>query len=530
MSSLTVRLAAGAAALMVAASVGASIPSPALAAGPDLEISYDSGGEVDNSGRLVGVYAYNWGDEPASDVTMTFDASGLRDVDISVPDWIDNCQLDDQMVTCRLPGLPAEHTEWFSAFELKSRQQSKPGPAGTVMGTIRAFGPDGAEYTGGGDLEVTIMESGPDLVAFTADINSPSDRVGGGDVRPIVAAIYNDGDTPTSDWYVQIALPTGAAIVERYSDCEYLDAWPGEHPPGYVYGPDVVTCPAPPDVEPLGVGEGLIFADENGESLFHVEFGKNLRGPDETNGYVQVGLVDDLASERAPRTLTRKGSSGKTFAEAVAKLKPTARVASRREGNTENNWAYFGIWTKPNKHDFAVTAEPVSGSIGGIVEIPYTVINNGPADGSAGWTFKAPTGTLLVSDDEGDGPFCYFHDENGHPVKELPEVNCGTEGEFPAKASGYQGVKAKMKLRIISTPGDDGTLRVWSDPKSAEANPANDEVTLVVTVGGSDRSGGGLPVTGTNVALLGGIGGGVVAIGAALFFLARRRRIVIVNE
>ncbi|EEP74849.1 hypothetical protein MCAG_05176 [Micromonospora sp. ATCC 39149] len=527
MSFLKLRLVAGAAALVVATSVGASISSPVLAAGPQLEISYDTVGEVDNSGRLVGAYAYNWGDELASDVTMTFDASGLRDIDISVPDWIDHCQLDRQIVTCHLPALAAEHTEWTHAFELKSKQQSKPGPAGTVKGTIRAFGPDGTEYTGGGDLEVSIVESGPDLVAFTADINSADDPVGGGDVRPVRAAIYNDGDTPAGDWYVQISVPTGAGIVERYSDCEYRDWWPGEHPDGYVYGPNVVTCPAPADLDPLAGGEGLNFADETGRSLFHVAFGKNLRGPDETGGAVQVGFVDDLEAERAPSKLTRKGSSGKTFADAVAELKPTTRAASRREGNTANNWAGFAIWTKPNTHDFAITAEPVSGDIGDTVEIPYAVINNGPSDGGASWTFKAPAGTVLVRDDEYDGPWCNFSDEDGHPVKELSEVSCSTESEFPAKASGYQGVKEKMKLRIISTPGNDGTLRVRTYPANADPNPANDEVELVVTVGGS---GGGLPVTGANAAFLGGIGGGVVAIGAALFFFARRRRIVTFSE
>jgi LPXTG-motif cell wall-anchored protein len=160
------------------------------------------------------------------------------------------------------------------------------------------------------------------------------------------------------------------------------------------------------------------------------------------------------------------------------------------------------------------------------------------AAGAAALMVAASVGASISSPALAAGPDLEISYDSGGEVDnsgrlvgvELPEVNCGTEGEFPAKASGYQGVKAKMKLRIISTPGDDGTLRVWSDPKSAEANPANDEVTLVVTVGGSDGSGGGLPVTGTNVALLGGIGGGVVAIGAALFFLARRRRIVIVNE
>ncbi|GIE94496.1 hypothetical protein [Paractinoplanes rishiriensis] len=530
MPSLKTRLAAGVAALIGAVSVCASSPSPALAAGPHLEISYDTAGEIDNSGRLVGAYAYNWGDEPASDVTMTFDASGLRDVDISVPDWIEYCGLDGQIVTCRLPGLAAEHTEWLHVFELKSKQQARPGPAGAVKGTMRGFGPDGTEYTGGGELDVTIVASGPDLVASTADINSADDPVGGGDVRPVTAAIFNDGDTPTGDWYVQVSVPTGAGIVEQYSDCEYRDWWPGEHPAGYVYGPNVVTCRAPADLE-LEAGEGLAFVDDAGESLFHVAFGKNLRGPDQTGGAVEVGLVEDLESERASSKLSRKGASGKSFADAVAGLKPVTRAALR-EGNTDNNWADFAIWTKPNKQDFAVTAEPVSGSIGEIVEIPYTVINNGPADGGAGWTFRAPTGTVLVSDGADDRPWCYFVDDDGRPVKELPEVRCSTEGEFPAKASGYQGVSATMKLRIISTPGDDGTLRVRPFPENSEANPANDEVKLVVTVGsgGSGGDGGGLPVTGANPALVGGIGGGVVAIGAALVLFARRRRVVVVSE
>lgn len=534
MSNLKLRLAASAAALAVAASVGALISPPALAAGPELHISYSTLGEVDNSGGLVGAYAYNWGDQAASDVTMTFDASDLRDVDIRVPDWIDECDANGPVVTCKLAGLAAEHTELVRVFELSSRKQAKTGPAGTLKGTIHAFGPDGAEYTGSGDLDVVIVESGPDLVASTADISGEDDPVGSGDVRPITAGIYNDGDTPTGEWYVRISLPTGAGIVEQYSDCEYGDSWPGEHPDGYVYGPNSVTCPAPPELEPLGAGEGIEFIDAEGTSLFHAVFGKNLRGPVENSGSVEVGLIDNLQGSRSPKSLTRDGSAEKTFAAALADLKPTARAGILGEDNIENNWAVFSFWTKPNMFDFTVTAEPVSGSIGDIVEIPYTVVNNGPSDGGAGWTFKAPTGTVLVADeDHNSPPWCYFFDKDGNPVEELPEVTCSTESEWPAAASGYTGVKETMKLRIVSTPGDDGTLRVRPYPESAESNPANDEVKLVVTVGGSgdgggggSGGGGGLPVTGANTALLGGIGGGIVVIGAALIHLARWRRIV----
>ncbi|MEV0716815.1 hypothetical protein [Asanoa sp. NPDC050611] len=522
MSSLKIRLAAGAAALAVAASVGASISSPALAAGPQLEMSYDTAGNVDTSGRLVGVYANNNGDQPASDVTLTFDASGLTGVKISVPDWLEGCALDGEVVTCKVPVIEAQSTASVTAFELTSENQSKPGAAGTLKGTISGFAPDGTENTGNADLDIVIDESGPDLMALSDDIGSKDEPVGGGDVRPVAAAIYNDGDSATDEWYIQISVPTGAGIVEQYSDCDYQDWWPGEHPAGYVYGPSVVTCAAPPGLE-LAPGDLLVFADaETDESLFHVAFGKNLRGPEEDGGSVQVGLVDDL---RASKKSARKGS-GESFADAVAKLKPTARAASRREMNTDNNWAEFKFWTKPNKYDFAVTAQAVDGNVGDTVEVPYTVINNGPSDGGASWTFKAPTGTVLVSD---GGPWCRFFDENGDRVNELPEVTCSTEGEWPSKASGYQGVKGTVKVRINATPGDDGTLRVHPYPEDREADPANNEVKLAITTGGGG-GGGGLPVTGANATLIGGIGGGVVVIGAVLFLVARRRRVVTVSE
>lgn len=531
MSSLRTRLAAGAAALLVAAPAGVSISSPARAAGPNLELSYSSSGNVDNSGELVGVYAYNWGDEPASDVTATFDASGLRDVTIDVPEWLDNCELEGKVATCHLPVLAAGLTQFFYGFELRSAQQSQPGPAGTLKGTIRGFGADGTEYTGGGSLDVTIIESGPDLVAYAEDINTPGDRVGPGDIRPLTAAIYNDGDTPASEWYIQVWVPTGAGIVEQYSDCEYIDWWPGEHPDGYIYGPNVVTCPAPPDL-PLGAGEGIIFVDEEGESLFHVAFGKSLAGPTETSGSVQVGLVEDLEGERAPRRMTRKGQSGKTFADAVAGLKPTTRAAARSgEANTSNNWVSYSVWTKANHYDFGVTVEPVSGKIGDTVEIPYTVVNHGPADSGASWTFKAPSGTVLVDSGNDGSPWCYFYNDEGQQVEELPEVTCSNESEFPSKASGYQGVKAKIKLRIVSTPGDDGTLRVRPHELGTDNNPANDVAKLVVTVPSSGGGGGGtLPVTGASTMIVVAVGGGVLVIGAVLFFVARRRKVVTAVE
>jgi hypothetical protein len=51
--------------------------------------------------------------------------------------------------------------------------------------------------------------------------------------------------------------------------------------------------------------------------------------------------------------------------------------------------------------------------------------------------------------------------------------------------------------------------------------------TAVPTPGGGD--GGGLPVTGVQVGVIGGVGLGVLVLGGVLFLLARRRRVVLVN-
>jgi hypothetical protein len=51
---------------------------------------------------------------------------------------------------------------------------------------------------------------------------------------------------------------------------------------------------------------------------------------------------------------------------------------------------------------------------------------------------------------------------------------------------------------------------------------------FVVHVAESDGGGGGLPVTGARVGLIGGLGAGVLVLGAVLVLVARRRRVVLV--
>ncbi|MEU5727009.1 hypothetical protein ABZ783_35065 [Micromonospora sp. NPDC047738] len=80
-------------------------------------------------------------------------------------------------------------------------------------------------------------------------------------------------------------------------------------------------------------------------------------------------------------------------------------------------------------------------------------------------------------------------------------------------------------------------LKAQSAINVRDANPADNTAEFRVHVGaaggsgsdgdGSGGSGGGLPVTGVQAGLIGGIGAGVVALGAVLFLVTRRRRLVL---
>jgi hypothetical protein len=520
--STRIRLAAAAAALVVGVTAGAAIPSPAAAAAPDLFVSYGvEAAWVDNSEQYIPVYVYNYGDVPATDVTVTFDASGLRDVTIKINELAEGCTLAAAVVTCSQADLAAGQVDTVYPFSLASKPRSATGPAGTLKATIRSTAPDGTVYTGGGDLEVEIVPTGPDLVAVTDDLNTADTPVGPGDEVGIRAALYNNGDRPAEGFYVRLQVPVGSRIVEEYEDCTYTNYWSGEHPDGYAYGPSEVVCTAPLALQP---GDGFLLYDpDNGQTVFTAHFGKNLAGPAEVEESFEVGLVDDLKVPTT-RAQVRKGT-GRSFAEAVTGLRrKTTTAAAAREVNTADNVAYYKVWTKPNTHDFTASATKVTGAIGDTVTVPYTLVNNGPSDGGGNWRIVAPSGTVLVRGDDG---LCYFLDDDGHQTNELPEVLCSTEGFWPATASGYGIVRATIKVRIISTPGDNGTITVTSFGPSTDPNPNNNVAPLAIDLTGG--GGGGLPVTGAKAGMAASAGAAAIAIGLVLYVFARRRRIITVT-
>ncbi|MEU1746734.1 peptidase [Micromonospora arida] len=523
------RLAAATALLATATLFSAPHAAAAAEALPELFVSFHNEpvAEIDNNGSTVGMYVYNYGEAPATAVTVTLDLSKVSDaVTASVPDHSD-CKLADTKVTCNVGALNAGQVESVYPLTLTSRQGAAPGDAGSVTVTIDGAEDDMAPGNDTTSFPVTVLPSGPDLVAAAQDLNDKKTPVGPGDTVPLYAGVGNEGDTAAENFTVRVGVPTGATFAERYSDCTYTDYYPDDIGKPYVYGPSEVTCAVPTSLAP---GDGLLFYDdETGTSLFNINFGRNLDGPSENYGLVNVALA---GQERSAKGSTRTKGTGPSFAEAVRKLAAKGakgdlarQRAAQGELDESDNYALFGFWTKPNTLDISVTAPAVKGAAGQTVDVVYEVVNNGPSDGGGpSVIITAPTGTVLLPN-----VWCW----PDVPEQESAKLQCNFESEFPSTASGWGRIRSSVQVKIKSTPGTDGTIVARSVTAASESKPENNTARIVITSGtaggGDDEggSGGGLPITGAPAAMLASGGAAVLVLGAALLVLFRRRRVVL---
>ncbi|MGW0217961.1 peptidase [Micromonospora chokoriensis] len=531
------RFATATALLATASLFSASPAATAAEALPDLFVSFDREpvAEIDNNGASIGMYVYNYGEAPATGVTVTLDLSKLSDaVTASVPDWNDGCKLADKAVVCTVGALDAGQFTHLYPLSLASRKGAAPGDAGSVTVTIDGAEDDMAPGNDTTSFPVTVVASGPDLVAAAQDLNDEKTPVGPGDTVPLYSGVGNEGDTAATNFTVRVSLPTGATFAEQYSDCTYTDYYPDDIGKPYVYGPSEVSCVVPLTLEP---GDGLLlFDDETGESLFNINFGRNLSGPTQTYGSVDVALAGE---ERAAKNSARTKGTGPSFAATVRKLQAKGakadlakQRAEQRELDESDNYASFAFWTKKNTLDVSVTAPAVKGAVGKTVTVPYEVVNNGPSDGGGpSVIITAPTGTVLLPSD-----WCYTDGTEHEQLPESTKLRCNFESEFPATASGWGRIKSSVQVKIKSTPGTDGTIVARSVTAAAESKPENNTAQIVITTGeggtgGGDGdnggSGGGLPVTGAPAAMLAGGGAAVLALGAVLLVMFRRRRLVL---
>jgi hypothetical protein len=523
------RIATGAAVLALVALTGVATPALAADPQPDLFVSFDRDpvAEIDNSGATVGMYVYNYGEAPATGVTVTLDASAVSDaVAVSVPDWSDECKLSGTKVACTVGRLEAGQVITVHAMDLASRKGAKPGAAGSVTVTIAGVEDDANPGDNTTSFPVTVIASGPDLVAMAEDLSTRNNPVGPGDTAPLHAAVLNEGDTPATDFSFTFSLHTGAVVVERYNDCTYTDYWPDAvSGTEYAYGPSEVSCVVPLTLKP---GEALVLFDEaGGESAFTARFGRNLAGPLRHTGLFSVAVAGELAAAKGVRAVKGNGPSfaakAKKLQAAAAKRGGARKGIAAQELDELDNYADFSFWSKKNTLDVSVTAAPVEGAVGKTVEVVYEVVNHGPSDGGGpGVDIIAPSGTVLLPTE-----WCWTAGTDNEQRPESKQLRCNFESIFPSVHSGYGRLKPTVRVKIKSTPGTNGTITARSGGVgSIESKPANNTAAIVITTTGG--SGGGLANTGTSTGVVAGAGAAVAALGITLFMMARRRRVILV--
>jgi hypothetical protein len=278
--------------------------------------------------------------------------------------------------------------------------------------------------------------------------------------------------------------------------------------------------------------------------------------------------ADDSLVEKVPFTL--EGVDGKSGR--AGSFKVTA--VSETDPNVDNNWATVNVLVPPKGVDLAVfaddvfkvtdegefTDEPVPpgessfffGGIGNFgdttaagikvsVQLPEHVTFD---EVEPGCTYTADNRTVtcdytdinLIPFDQDTDPDDEIISVVGvlFPVKvaaDAPGPVVLNGGKLSSFALGTEEATTPPLLAKSKTASLPKGLKAVSAQEVKDANPSDNTDEFAVHVGApaTGGQGGGLPVTGVQVGLISGVGGGVLAVGAVLFVLARRRRVVLVT-
>jgi uncharacterized repeat protein (TIGR01451 family)/LPXTG-motif cell wall-anchored protein len=491
--------------------------------GADLDISVVSTGVVKDAAKPFLVRVHNSGPEAATSIVLTIDASDLntKKLAVQLPGFDSGCSPDGATrVTCTLPNVPAGgndngietggHGSGIHAVFVESIGGT--GAAGSFTVSVASQTPDPDETNNTVTTPVSVEKHGIDMVAFAQDAYASLDSkepITPGKTGEFQWLLFNFGPKPVQGVSYVIALPRYLTFADPpRTGCRYE---PGD---------SVEVCSF--DKVVVAPGEGISDRKHGQLTTTRVKAAASAPGPVVFDDGVVVGAGLKQVDPAAKQSLAVTPDDDVTVLSAAdaAALKKGADKKGNKERDPGDNFVPFSAFFGATVADLGVTATPATGHVGDTVTTTVAVSNAGPRD-AAKTTVKvtAPGGTEIVSAEKA----CKATTPGKEYTCDWDVVPAGG-----ARSSAF-------KLKILSATVTDGKAVVSSTGK--DKKPGNNTAPIKVTVltGSTGPSappaggtGGGLPVTGSQAAIFGGLGLGAIVIGAVLLVLTRRRRELLV--
>lgn len=446
----------------------------------------------------------------ARDVVVTIDISGANadSVVTKRPGAADGCAAAGAVLTCKVDRLAAGATRDY-AFEASGRKGAAP-----ALIKVSAAASN-APSVGPGETRVSVVSS-TDADVVVAPIKKLNLQPGASANLPI--EVRNEGNKAANGVELLVAVEKYLELPTRYSNCRF------DEKSGYL------ACLFDIVIQP-----GQRFRLQDSTPL-PVRVATDAPGPASYAGVVGAAAIDDEMLAAA------KASDPSKKVHLVAVEGPAAA-----ELNAYDNFARFVVEVPRTVADTEAVGATIVGAIGETKSIKVGARNKGPADVlPASEEFALVTGVALpeglevIDVDDNCVPFVNDEPQFDKRSQAVGHVYvCWTEeGNLDAGAS----LLFNFDVKIVKA--DSGRGAVFVDGGEQDPNEGNNEAFIDVKVrgagagnGGNGNGGGsggsngeGLPVTGSPVAMMAGVGGVLLVGGVAAFFMTRRRKAVTTVE
>ncbi|NMO50714.1 hypothetical protein HH310_05835 [Actinoplanes sp. TBRC 11911] len=450
----------------VAAAAAITFAAPAHAAAPTVSLLVP--GVTVAAGAATQVEPLLWADREVSvdDWAMTLELTGDLDgvAFVDPADEFADCQVDSpQKLTC---------TDPFT-FDLST---TVTGTAFTpeIAASEAALGRTGkltATFTGAGITTVTTstdltVAEGVDLVAG----NEATVSAKPGDNFTTKLQVTNNTDKVVHGASLIFATDYGYAAPNEFSNCLYR-------------ADQLRACTFGQDLQPGATYEVTV------PYLLR----KDTAAPDEVFGEFQwltAGDYDDLVKLLADRGLPGLGDPGTGDALPLA-AKPAVRALTKQtDTNPDDNWQNVTVTSVGNQGtDFSAMPVTAKGAMGGTVDLPVGVRNNGPAtldwsrsaDPAAAVIVTIPAGTQVTTVPAG----CERSTDGSQQTNpKAVQYACYSSSLFPAGSVVTYDFRVKLVANVTNAQG----LIEVNPPCecsrfSHDIDKTNDNATIVINPG-----------------------------------------------